>query len=63
MSKNSLIETGLISEVLSDSNQIRNYNQLARKRTLTYLVEMASFAKWLSVRLPTKLLWVGIPLW
>ena len=63
MSKNSLIETGLISEVLSDSNQIRNYNQLARKRTLTYLVEMAHFAKWLSVRLPTKLLWVGIPLW
>lgn len=63
MSKNSLIETGLISEVLSDSNQIRNYNQLVRKRTLTYLVEMASFAKWLSVRLPTKLLWVGIPLW
>ena len=61
MSKNSLIETGLISEVLSDSNQIRNYNQLVRKRTLTYLVEMASFAKWLSVRLPTKLLWVGIP--
>ena len=63
MSKNSLIETGLISEVLSDSNQIRNYNHLVRKRTLTYLVEMASFAKWLSVRLPTKLLWVGIPLW
>ena len=61
MSKNSLIETGLISEVLSDSNQIRNYNQLVRKRTLTYLVEMASFAKWLSVRLPTKWLWVGIP--
>ena len=63
MSKNSLIETGLISEVLSDSNQIRNYNQLVRKRTLTDLVEMARFAKWLSVRLPTKLLWVGIPLW
>ena len=63
MSKSSLTETGLISEVLSDSNQIRNYNQLVRKRTLTYLVEMASFAKWLSVRLPTKLLWVGIPLW
>ena len=44
---------------LSDSNVIRTHNQLFHKRTLSHL---ASLAKWLSVRLRTKRLWVRITL-
>ena len=44
---------------LSDSNEIRTHNHLVRKRTLNHL---ASFAKWLSVRLQTKWLSVRISL-
>ena len=44
---------------LSDSNEIRTHNHLVRKRTLNHL---ASLAKWLSVRLRTKWLWVWISL-
>ena len=43
----------------SDSNGIRNHNHLVRERTLNHL---ASSAKWLSVQLRTKWLWVRIPL-
>ena len=39
-----------------DSNIIRTHNHLVCKRTLNHL------AKWLSVRLRTKCLWVRIPL-
>ena len=50
---------------LSDSNGIRTHNNhLVRKRTLNYLAKsfnhLASFAKWLSVRLQTLWLWVRI---
>ena len=44
---------------LSDCNWIRTQNQLVRKRTLNHL---ASFAKWLSVRLRTKWFWARIQL-
>ena len=47
---------------LSDRNGIRTHNHLVRKRTLKHLVKLASLAKWSSVRLRTKWLWVGIPL-
>ena len=43
----------------SDSNGIRNHNHLVRERTLNHLT---SSAKWLSVQLRTKWLWVRIPL-
>ena len=42
---------------LSDSNGIRTHSQLLRKRTLNHYL-----ARWLSVRLRTKWLWVRIPL-
>ena len=41
--------------MLSDSNGIQTHNHLVCKQT-------ANLAKWLSVRLPTKWLWVRIPL-
>ena len=44
---------------LSYSNGIRTRNHLICKRILNHL---ASLAKWLSVRLRTKWLWVGVPL-
>ena len=57
---------------LSDSDVIRTHNHLVRKQTLnhldkmTYMVEcfvmFECLAKWLSVRLRTKWLWVRIPL-
>ena len=53
MSRNSLLETGAISEVLSDCNGTRTYNHAVRKRTLNHLV---------SGRLQTKWLWVRVPL-
>ena len=45
---------------LSDSNGIRTYNHLARKRTLNHLAKLATLAKWFSVHLRTKWLWVQI---
>ena len=45
-----------------DSNVIRNHNHLVRKWTLNYLAKLAGLAKWLSVRLRTKWLWVRITL-
>ena len=57
MSRNSLLEGGAISEVLSDSNEIRTFNHLVRKRTLNHI---AKLVKWLSVHLRTKWLWVLI---
>ena len=47
-------------ESLSDSNGIQNHNRLLRKRTLNHLPKR--LAKWLSICLRTKCLWVGIPL-
>ena len=44
---------------LSDCNGTRTHNHLVRKRTLNHL---ASLAKWLSVRLGTKWLWVLVSL-
>ena len=43
----------------SESNGIRTHNHLVPGRTLNYL---ASLAKWFSVQLRTKWLWVRIPL-
>ena len=43
--------------LLSDSYEVRTHNPLVRKRTLHHL---AHVAKWLSVRLRTKGLWVRI---
>ena len=42
ISKNSLLETGAISEVLSDSDGIRTYNHLVCKLTLNHLAKLAS---------------------
>ena len=47
MSKNSLLETGMKSEVLSDCNGTRTHNHLLCKRKLSHLV------KWL---------WIWVPL-
>ena len=46
-------------KILSDSYEIRIHNHLVRKQTPNHLTSMA---KWLSVRLRTKWLWVQIPL-
>ena len=56
MSRSSLLEAGTISEDY-DSNGIQTHNHLVRKRTLNHL---AKPAKWLSVPLWTKWLWVRI---
>ena len=40
MLRTSLLEAGAISEVLSDSNEIRTHNQLVRKRTLNHLAKL-----------------------
>ena len=45
MSRKSLLEAEAISEVLSDSNEIRTHNHLVRKGTLNHL---AKLVKWLS---------------
>ena len=47
---------------ISDSNEIRTHNHLVRKRTLNHLAKLARLAKWLSVRLQTKSLWIRISL-
>ena len=47
---------------LSDCNWTRTHNHLVRKRTLNHLTKLISLAKWLSVRLRTKWLWVQVPL-
>ena len=46
---------------LTDSNGIRTHNRLVRKRTLNHLAQLASLAKWVSVSLQIKWLWVQIP--
>ena len=47
-----------------DCNGTRTHNRLVCKRTLNHLAmaSFASLAKWLSVRLRTKWLWVRVPL-
>ena len=47
---------------LIDSNKIWIHNHLVPKQTLNHLVKLASLAKWSSVCLRTKWLWIGIPL-
>ena len=42
----------------SRQNGIRTDNHLVRTRTLNHLAKQASLAKWLSVRLRAKWLWV-----
>ena len=49
----------MIKIYLSDCNWSRTRNNLVRKRTLNHL---AKLAKWLSVRLATKWLWVRVQL-
>ena len=44
----------------SDSNGIRTHNHLVRNGTLKHIAKLASLAKWLSVCLQTKWLWVRI---
>ena len=48
------------TEHLSDCNWAWTHNQLVCKRTLSHLAKLASLAKWVSVRLRTKLLWVRV---
>ena len=43
-----------------DCNGTRTHNCLVRKRTLNHLAKLVILAKWLSVRLGTKLLWVRV---
>ena len=57
MSRNSLFETGAITEVSSDNNGIQTHNL---KRTFNHLAKLASLAKFLSVCLRTKWLRVRI---
>ena len=52
MSRNSLLEAGAKSEVLSDGNWTRTQNHLVRERTLNHL---AKLTKWLSCVLITYL--------
>ena len=47
---------------LSDYNGTRTHSHLVCKQTLNHLAKLASLAKWLSVCLRTKWLWVRIPL-
>ena len=47
---------------LSDNNRIRTHNHLVHKQTLNHLAKLTSLAKWLSVHLRTKWLWVRIRL-
>ena len=64
MSRNSLHKTGPISEVWSDCNWTRTYshNPLVHKQTLNHLAKLASLAKWLSICVWTKWLWVRVQL-
>ena len=54
-----LVKKWLAMKNLSDYDRIRTHNYLIGKQTLN---QLAKLAKWLSVRLPTKWLWVWIPL-
>ena len=45
---------------LSDNNGIQTHNHLVCKRTLNHYTKLASLAKWSSVHLQTKWLWVRI---
>ena len=45
---------------LSDCNGTRTQNYLARKQSLNHLAELSSLAKWLSVCLRSKWLWVRV---
>ena len=61
-----LVEKVRTKLYLSDSNGIRTHNHLVCKRTLNHLARLttqlfASSAKWLSVHLGTKWLWLLIP--
>ena len=47
---------------LSDSYWARTHNHLVHKRKLYHLAKLASLAKWLSIRLRTKWLWVRVQL-
>ena len=44
-----------------DCNWARTNNHLVCKRTLNNLAKLTSLAKWLSVGLRTKWLWVRVP--
>ena len=59
MSRNSLLEAGPKSEVLSDWNWTRTQNHLVRNRALNHL---AKLTKWLSVRFRTNWFWVRVQL-
>ena len=64
MSRNSLLETDMISEVLSCCNRTPN-NHLVCDRKLNDLAKLdclARLTKWLSVYLQTKWLWAQVPL-
>ena len=47
---------------ISDCNWTRTHNHLVCKQTLNHLAKLADLAKWLSVRLQTKWLWVPVQL-
>ena len=51
-----------MSLILSVSNAIRTYNHIVYKRTLNHLAKLANLAKWLSVHLRAKWLWIRIAL-
>ena len=54
-------ETYISDNCFCDKNEIRTHNHfLVHKRTLNHLAKLAKLAKWLSVRLRTKWLWVPI---
>ena len=64
MSRNSLLETDMISEVLSCCNRTPN-NHLVCDRKLNDLAKLdclARLTKWLSVYLQTKWLWAQVSL-
>ena len=45
MSRNSLLETGMISEVLGDRNRTRTHNHLVQKWTLNHLAKLTTHFK------------------
>ena len=47
---------------ISDCYWTRTHNHLVCKQTLNHLAKLADLAKWLSVRLRTKRLWVPVQL-
>ena len=56
------LSTQTQNDSISDSNEIQTHNHLLCKKTLNCLTKLASLAKWLSVCLQTKWLWVRISL-